>query len=271
MPYTNGTPVWNEVIWTEKMKSFLRDNYTAMTNRQLGNKLKIGLTNTRKMLYATGLKRMEMEYWTSEQTKFLKSSYKLIGDKELAEIYNSKWKKEKGWTHKHIEKKRRYLNLKRTDAQKKKIHQRNVNNGRFALCPVKRWITMGAAPEGAIKIWHSGYRDGKFKVIKVNGMYVHYARWLFQMHYGKMKPGYVIGFIDRNNMNVVIENLESITRAEHARRNAIRRKMPDDIKETISTLNQLIHLINKKQHDKENRSKRTPVHDVPANGTTKQF
>jgi HNH endonuclease len=251
MPYRNGTPVWNEFIWTESLKQFLKDNYKSMTNPQLAKATGAGLTNTRKMLYQMGLKRMELEYWTNEQIKFLKTTYKLIGDKELAEIFNSKWKKQKGWSHKHIEKKRRYLKLKRTDEQKRKIHQRNVANGRFAMCSVKRWLTMGCAPEGAIKIWN-GYKNSKVKVIKVNGIYVHYAHWLYEKHFGKMPAGHVIGFKDRNNMNVVIENLECISRAEHARRNGIRRNLPADVRKTMTALNQLIHLINKKQHGKKN-------------------
>lgn len=218
-----------------------------MTNRELARELRISLVMVRMKCYSMGLKRMELEYWTPEQVRFLKSHYRKIGDVELAEVFEEKWPKNKKWTLKHIDKKRKYLGLKRTPRQVQKIFERNKKMGRFKFCPINRWILAGVFPEGTVRIWRSSYQTGPgsyFKAIKVNGKYVHYAKWLYEQHNGKMPPGYVTGFKDRNNMNVVIDNLECITRAEHARRNG--RKLPEDLRETIKLLNSLNELINKK-------------------------
>ena len=124
-----------------------------MTNKELANALGLNLTKTRGFLYEMDLKRMELEYWTEEQIKYLLDNYKEIGDVELAEIFNSKWKKNKGWTKKHIEKKRRYLKLKRTQDERHQIYLRNKILGRWKMCPVKAWETRGGSAEIGHVFW----------------------------------------------------------------------------------------------------------------------
>jgi hypothetical protein len=127
---------WNKIQWTNDQLKFLKKNFYKLTNRKLADALGLKLTSVRTKCYELGLKRMELEYWTKEQVRFLRQNYKKIGDLELAEIFNQKWHKDKGWSKKHIEKKRRYLGLKRTEEEKNLIPIRTVRAGRFALCPV---------------------------------------------------------------------------------------------------------------------------------------
>lgn len=244
---TNG-PI--KYQWKPEEIKFLKKNFHSFSNKELASELRITLTMVRMKCYELGLKRMELEYWTPEQIRFLIRSYKKFGDMELAEIFSSKWKKNKGWRNKHIEKKRLYLKLKRTEAEKKRIFLRNKKMGRFKFCPVNRWIMQGVFPEGTIRIWRYSYEKrggrggGYFKAIKIGGKFVHYAPWLYEKHFGKMPPGYVTGFKDRDNMNVVIDNLECISRAEHARRNG--RSLPEDVREAVKMLNELNNIINQK-------------------------
>jgi hypothetical protein len=105
---------WNKINWTEEMISFLKNNYTSMTNKKLADSLGLRLTTTRTKLYELGYKRMDLEYWTNKQIQFLKDRYQTIGDVILAEMFNKKFPKKKLWTKKHIEKKRKYLSLIRT-------------------------------------------------------------------------------------------------------------------------------------------------------------
>ena len=86
---------------------------------------------------------------------------------------------------------------------------------------------------GEIREWKHSYtpNDLKFKVIKTEEGFVHYAPWLYRKHFGEIPEGFIIGFKDRDNMNVVPENLELIDRAEHARRNGRNRSYPKEIRE----------------------------------------
>jgi len=202
-------------IWTEEMIQFLKDNYETMTNRQLADSLGLTLTVTRTKLYSMGMKRMEMEYWTAEQIEMLINNYRQIGDVELAEMFEVKYPKNKTWTKHQIEKKRRYLNLKRTDKELFQIHKRNLKNGRFAMCAIKRWETIGVFPEGETRTWH--HVSGRpFKVIKINGQFIHLNRYLWELHFGSIPEGMNVSYKDNNPLNCTIDNLTLLTDSEVA-------------------------------------------------------
>jgi hypothetical protein len=111
-----------------------------------------------------------------------------------------------------------YLKLKRTPSQIKAIHQRNVDQGRFLLCPVKRWLVTGVAKEGEIRMWRND--NGRMSPrVKIKGKFIHWARWAWQQHNGRIPKGKIIVFKDDNPYNISVDNLEAITRADNSRRN----------------------------------------------------
>lgn len=201
------------------MLSFLTSNYEKMNNWALAATIGLGITSVRMKLYELGYKRIEMEYWTRPMINHLVKYYKTIGDMELSEIFEKKWPKNKTWTIKHIEKKRKYLGLKRTKKQLQAIQQRNVDNGRFLLCPVKRWLVTGVAKEGEIRMWRSS--SGRITpMIKINGRFIHWPRWAWKQNFGRIKKDMIITFRDNDQFNISVDNLEMITRAEMSRRNS---------------------------------------------------
>jgi len=202
----------NKIEWSAGMLSFLKNNYSTMTNQELADRLGLKLTSTRTKLYELGFKRMELEYWTDDQVLFLKENYKRIGDVELAEIFTEMFYKAKGWTNKHIEKKRRYLKLKRTEQHKNEIQERNKEAGRFSINHWKRWFELKAKP-GTIRIW-KGENGKPFKVIKVADQFVHYAPFCFEAYFGPVPEGYIVQLLDSDNMNIKIENIGLMTRQE---------------------------------------------------------
>jgi hypothetical protein len=232
---------WNMIEWSEEMKSFLKDNFFQKTNHELASELGLKLTTVRTKCYELGLKRMEMEYFTEEQIEFLKDNYKHIGDVEMAEIFEKKWKKNKRWTEKHIRKKRCYLNLHRTKKEVNNVKQRNIDTGRFAECAVKRWVTTTQAPAGEIRIWK--YSNGRsLMVIKTENGFKHFNRWLWLQYHASIKKDHVI-IIKDPTLPISIENLEEISWRENARKNAaLRMKYPEEIRLSIKTLK----LLNKK-------------------------
>lgn len=111
-----------KTVWTDEMDSFLKDNYTVMTNRKLADALGLTLTITKMRLYHLGLKRMEMEYFTAEQLEYLVNNYQTTGNVRMANYLNEHHPKNKPWTENHIVKKLGYLGLKRTRAEQDKIN-----------------------------------------------------------------------------------------------------------------------------------------------------
>ena len=204
---------------TESQIEYVRTNFDSMSNPEIARALGLGLQFLRDRLYELGFYRMRLEYWTDEQIVFLKDNFQQIGDLELAEIFQDKWPKKKTWTKKHIEKKRNYLSLHRTEQELKAIHQRNVDQGRFLICVQKRWLKTGVAAEGEIRMWRQN--NGRYvPAIKINGAFTHWNRWAWEQNYGPVPEGMNVVFKDDNPENYVLENLELIDNAELSRRNS---------------------------------------------------
>jgi len=203
-----------------------------------------------------GLKRMELEYWTPEQIDWLVRNYHYYGDVEIAEIFNQLWVKKKSWTKKHIEKKRKYLKLNRTNDEKCQVFIRNKNQGRWKMCPVKAWITRGGSAEvGHIFWWSKNNSIRKYPVIKTANGNFDYHRYIWIEKFGKLPSDkYVVPKIDApENVLLTIEQLEVIDRVEHQRRNAERRmRYPEEIREIIRIKNKIVKTIKKQNHDTRN-------------------
>jgi hypothetical protein len=125
--WRNSSPL--KKVWTPAEEQFLLDNWHLKNSYQLSSELGITRTLVRTKLYEMGLKKMELQRWTEEQIELLKTLYKQMGDTEIAQLFASKWPKKKGWSKKHIEKKRRQLFLKRTPAEITAIMKNNCKVG----------------------------------------------------------------------------------------------------------------------------------------------
>ena len=92
----------------------------------------------------------------------------------------------------------------------------------------------------------------------------HYLVW--EQHNGPIPKGHIVGFKDRDRMNVAIDNLECITLKENMLRNTIH-NLPSDLVEVIQlngAIRRRITLANRKRtHENEGRgSPRTSVRDA---------
>lgn len=199
----------NKILWTSEQLKFMRSNHSKLTNQAMANALDLKVTTVRTKLYEMGYYKMRMEYWTPEQIDFLNANYKILGDTELAEIFNQNWHKDKGWTKKHIEKKRRYLILKRTTEEKKAIHKRNVDMGCFGMCSINMWKTRGVSPEGAIRMWRTSNSERIIPHVKVGGKYIHWNRWFWEQQNGAIPKDHYVVFIGDPSI-LTIDNLRII-------------------------------------------------------------
>lgn len=198
-------------------------------------------TSVRMKCYEMGLKKMELEYWTPVQVKWLKKLYPFIGDLELAQIFSEAYPKEKGWTLKHIEKKRKYLGLKRTKEQIDAIRERNKAFGCFAVGLLHTWEKRGVSEKGTVRIWNGREH------IKTDDGYVTLARYTWEQHKGPIPKGCNVALKNRAVTAGDIDNLECLSNEELARRNSYHR-YPLELKQAIRALNKL----NKRIHEKQN-------------------
>ncbi len=230
---------YGKIIFLPEEIEFIAANYEQMTNKQLADHFGFKIQKVRPMLYELGFKRMELEYWTEEQIQFLKDNYQIKGDLELSVNFEEAWPKNKKWTLKHIEKKRNYLKLHRTKDELIKIKERNVLAGSYLTG--KTWRTRVASKVGTIKIWKTtaGFY---YPVIKTEKGFVHYYRWLWVKHHGKIGADDLVVPKKEKSRNEILhlEDLEIVDRAEHARRNSeIIKSRPREIREIVRLINKI--------------------------------
>lgn len=238
----------NKIILEPSEEQFLKDNFFKTNNSELAKIMGLKVTKLRHFAYGMGLKKIEMEYWTIEQIKFLKNNYQKLGDTEIAEIFSERYPKNKGWSKKHIEKKRRYLKLKRTASELKAIHKRNVNLGRFAICNIKMWETRGITPEGQKRIWFN--QNGlPYLVIKTKKGFVHYNRWLWEKEKGAIPPGTNVCQVTGDRFHPQITDFKLMTDAELAIYNS-KNRIPPELKEAFKINRQITKYLNKNTNGK---------------------
>lgn len=203
----------NPINWTAKRIKFLQDNFDKMTTEQLSDTTGLTCTVLRKKMKELGLRKCFHAFWQPECTEYLINNYQKIGDVELSEIFQEKFPKSHPWTKRQVEKKRKYLNLRRTKDDVDAIQVRNFEMGRFANCANKRWIVTGVAKEGEIRIWNKNAYA--YHAIKIANSFMCNARYVWEKHHEKIPKGMIIRHIDGNSLNDDIENLRMITMIEN--------------------------------------------------------
>ncbi len=199
-------------------KQFIEKMFLKHSAQSIADKLQIKVWKVRHYAYSIGLKKQINKYWNSDEILILKSEYKYKGDTEIAEML--------GRTKKQIEKKRKYLNLKRTTNQIRKIRGRN--NVIYEHGFQKGHIPPSLRKEG--EIWQRK-KDKNF-FTKQNGIVYKLSRWVWLSSGRKLKKGYMIVHKNKDLSNNNISNLEQIKPSENIRRNTIHR-YPKELKEVI--------------------------------------
>lgn len=119
----------NRIVWTTEMISYLQENFTRQTNRELAAALQVKITVLRNKTRELGLKVFELQPWTAEQVAFLIAHYQVAGDVDLAEMLQQRWPRDKAWTKKNVNKKRQLMGLHRTPEQISAIVSKHVKPG----------------------------------------------------------------------------------------------------------------------------------------------
>lgn len=207
----------------------LNDKYS---NRQLSEKFGIAFSTIVWRRRLLGLLKMQLQRWTPVQVEWLKRLYKHVGDYEISLMFQEAYPKDKGWTLKHIEKKRNQLGLHRTKTELKAIRERNKAFGCWMVGSVHTWQTRGIAKPGEVRSW-----KGR-EYIKTEKGFELANRLIWEKQYGKIPEGMNIVRKDISKPMTDIHNLEMITDGELGQRNKLT-QYPYDLRQTIITLNKL--------------------------------
>lgn len=196
--------------FTDEEVIFLTQNYKRFSieallhhinaNRHCDDKME--RSTFRSRMYAMELKKTGMVRWKPEWVDYLIENYRTMGDVELTENLNKLF--ELKLTKKHIGKKRQLMLIKRTDAEIAAIRAENVKQGKHSTAD-KMWATIGVGKDGDTRIWRLA---GKYvPVIKIDGTWVHKARYVYEQENGPVPDGYKVYHKDGNRMNCEPENL----------------------------------------------------------------
>ena len=182
-------------------------NYTSkqlfeyiMANRP--EETRAGYTTFRTALYKKKLKKCNILRWTKKETNFLLENYKAIGNIQLAKELSTK---RRPFTKKNVEKKIKLLKLKRTKWELRAIMDNHKNNGAYATGNANMWKTRGKAKDGERRVWLCN--GSPRVVVKVDGVFVHYARHRFLELNGSINAGFKVYLKDGNPLNVDDYNL----------------------------------------------------------------
>lgn len=96
--------------------------------------------------------------------------------------------------------------------------------------------------------WLPATKDLGYRLSPRDWKSIHILLW--EEHVGPIPTGHCVCFKDNNKQNVVIDNLELITRAERMRRNSIHR-YPPELKSAIRVISKLKRTIQEVEHEKQ--------------------
>ncbi|HHO8267148.1 HNH endonuclease signature motif containing protein [Pseudomonas aeruginosa] len=209
-----------------------------MTRSALSNIAYEALVRARRK-FSNREERCIRETWTAEQELVLLRLYPDMPNEVLAARLNK--------TLQQICSKAYRLGLKKSPEFSKKIRQDWGSATRFKKGQKPHtWLPVGStriSADGYLqrKISDTGYPPRDWKGIHI---------LLWEEHFGPIPTGHCVCFKDNNKQNVVIDNLELITRAERMRRNSIHR-YPPELKSAIRVISKLKRTIQEVEHEEQ--------------------
>jgi hypothetical protein len=194
--------------YTEEFIQYMRDNFPHRSTVEIAKELGMESSLLSNLANRQGIKKSK-EYLTM---------YRQQSNDNLSKNTSTRFQKgHVPWT-----------------AGKKGIHMSRKSEFKKGSKPVN------TLPIGTIKIMDDGYQ-----YIKINDDPGRKAkRWrpchhlLWEEHHGKIPKDFIVIFKDKNQMNIIIENLECISRIELMKRNTIGR-FPSELISAIRTVHKI--------------------------------
>lgn len=118
-----------------------------------------------------------------------------------------------------------------------RMRETQFRKGERSGMAAKNWVPIGTVspdPDGYLRIKVREAAHGKeptgFGNVRVWPLY---NRWLWEQEHGPIPPKHIVAFKDGDRAHCVIENLELISMADNARRNAMWNRLPQQLVEVI--------------------------------------
>ena len=261
--------------WTPDHDAILLEQYPAGNNNDIAAQLGRTPAAIKNRARKLGLQRdqdvrkiniqrtkQEQSWWTEEADNILRQHYATNSTAKVGEMVGRSARDTKCRAH--------ILGLRKDPAWKAQNHskfkpgQTPWNKGQSYHAggrSVHTQFKPGQKPHThqpvGTEVWREGYLWRKISDTKQprgmsrrNWRQVHQIIW--EEANGPIPPDHMIVFRDKNPRQLVLENLECITREENARRNTVHR-YPEEIKQLIRIKAVLTRKINQrsKQHEKQ--------------------
>lgn len=114
-----------------------------------------------------------------------------------------------------------------------RMKETQFKKGERSGIAAKNWRPIGTImpdPEGYLRIKVREAVHGKEATGFGNmGVWLRYNHYLWEQHKGPIPAGHIVAFKDKNRSNCVIDNLELLSMADNARRNAMWGRMPPEL------------------------------------------
>lgn len=273
----------SKIIFSSKEKIFIENNYLSMSSKMIAAELKVNRGVIQRYLKKNKLlvpreilnqfkidginKRHDQKKHYADEiiiAEYLKTPIKTLANKigRSDSYVKGRIKKLKlNIPESIIEQRKIDSRIKKGNIPANKgIKQSNYMSPEMIERTKATRFKKGQIPHNAI-----GFKDGDivirhshkkrncppYKWIRIGkGKWEMYHVYLWKQHNGQIPDGHIIVFKDKNTMNVIIENLDCITKKENMMRNSIH-QYPEEIKKTIQTLSLITRKINR--HEKQNQ------------------
>ncbi len=217
----NGTP------WSESEIAVLREQYTHVATAKLAVQLGRSVDQLYRKAWKLGLKKTD-EFLNSEECGRMRKGKVPVGSVahrfKKGQTPPNKGVRRPGWAPGRMR-----------DTQFKP----GVRQGQAA----KNWVPIGtikADSEGYLRIKVREHEHGKeasgFGNTKVWPLY---GRYLWEEANGPIPTNHIIAFKDGDRSNVVLGNLELVSRVENCRRNSLWTRLPRELATAITMLGAL--------------------------------
>ncbi len=229
--------------WQEWEIEFLRQNVNRLSNEEIARKLNRNKVQVVNALRRYGIKRdllvrkrfKAQKKWKHEEWAFVVNNFMILTPREMSKIVNH--------SEAAIQQKLNKAGLFLPQAIREyRFKKAQFNKGLIPWNKGLKGIRMSPRTEfkkGHVP-WNTKFdgcitiRDKNrkpYKYIRVSsGKWVLYHRWLWEQHNGPIPQGFMVGFKNGNTLDVRIENLMLISRAENVQRNRNNEKASKTLK-----------------------------------------